>query len=115
MQLSPRMTLSMAMALQELATNAAKYGALSNGTGTLSITWKVHGPPHGERLHFRWQESGGPPVSPPTRQGFGSRLIERTLASDLAGEVSVEFAPAGVVCTVDAPLQRPARGAPAHA
>jgi two-component sensor histidine kinase len=90
------------MALQELATNAAKYGALANETGEVRLTWSREAfPPH---LHLRWEETGGPPVSPPARRGFGSRLIERSLAHDLGGTVAIEFAPGGVVCVVDAPL-----------
>jgi PAS domain S-box-containing protein len=103
-RLSPRTALALAMALQELATNAVKYGALSNGTGTVGIKWRVdrnETPPH---LHLEWTESGGPPVIEPKRRGFGTRLIERSLAQDLTGEVRIEFAPAGVICTVDAPL-----------
>jgi two-component sensor histidine kinase len=98
------MALAVAMALQELATNAVKYGALSNEVGEVSIFWTVQKsgePPH---LHLRWEESGGPPITAPTRRGFGSRLIERSLALDLAGSVSMAFEPSGLVCTIDAPL-----------
>jgi len=102
-RLSPRMALSLAMMLQELTTNAVKYGALSNSTGEIRITWDVDRaePP---RLRLRWEESGGPAVRPPTRRGFGSRLIERSLAQDLGSDVRIEFAEAGVVCTVNALL-----------
>jgi two-component sensor histidine kinase len=103
-RLTPRMALALAMALQELATNAVKYGALSNEDGTVHITWSVHDnglPPH---LALRWRENGGPPVLPPQRRGFGSRLIERSLAQDLNGTVQIEFAPDGVECVVDAPI-----------
>ncbi|PVE21852.1 histidine kinase [Microvirga sp. KLBC 81] len=103
-RLSPRMALDLAMALHELATNAAKYGALSTASGTIDLTWVVDrhcAPPH---LKLRWMEKGGPPVEPPSRRGFGTRLIERSLAQDLGGEARIEFAPAGVVCTVDAPV-----------
>ncbi len=99
------MALALAMALQELATNAVKYGALSNTTGTIRITWEVHDlQPPARRLHLRWEETGGPVVVAPTRRGFGTRLIERSLAQDLDGDVQIEFVPAGVVCTVDAPI-----------
>jgi PAS domain S-box-containing protein len=103
-RLPPRMALALAMALQELATNAVKYGALSNATGTIRITWKVDDLQSPARLHLRWEESGGPPVVAPTRRGFGTRLIERSLAQDLGGEVRIEFVPTGVTCTVDAPI-----------
>ncbi|MGF9764730.1 sensor histidine kinase [Microvirga sp. 0TCS3.31] len=98
------MALDLAMALHELATDAVKYGALSNAIGTVDLTWIVdhyHTPP---RLKLRWKEKGGPPVDPPSRRGFGTRLIERSLAQDLGGEATIEFAPDGVVCTVNTPL-----------
>ena len=102
-RLQPRTALSLAMMLQELATNAVKYGALSNATGEIRITWEVvRGAP--SHLHLRWEESGGPAVQPPTRRGFGTRLIERSLAQDLGGNVDIAFAATGLVCTVDAPL-----------
>jgi two-component sensor histidine kinase len=99
----PRMALALAMVLQELATNAVKYGALSNSTGTIRMTWRVDGTAPA-RLHFQWEESGGPPVQAPARRGFGTRLIERSLAQELDGDVRIEYAPAGVICTVDAPI-----------
>jgi two-component sensor histidine kinase len=97
-RLRPGMALAMAMALQELATNAAKYGALSAPGGHLSITWELEA----GVLRLRWEESGGPRVAPPVRRGFGSRLIERSLAAELGGEVLIDFAATGVVCTVTA-------------
>ncbi|MFL5120498.1 MAG: HWE histidine kinase domain-containing protein [Microvirga sp.] len=101
LRLKPKGALALAMALQELATNAAKYGALSSSAGQVQIRWTL------ERglMHFCWTERGGPPVAPPLRRGFGSRLIERTLAQDLNGEVAVSFEREGVVCAVAAPLQ----------
>ncbi|MFC1458455.1 PAS domain S-box protein [Microvirga arabica] len=102
-RLPPRMALALAMALQELATNAVKYGALSNASGEIRITWSVD---QGEPacLHLRWEESGGPPVQAPTRRGFGSRLIERSLAQDLGGTATMAFPGTGLICKVDAPL-----------
>jgi len=100
-RLSPRMALAIAMALQELATNAVKYGALSNASGEVRVVWLVE--QNGEkRLRFSWTETGGPPVKAPRRRGFGTRLIERSLAQDLNGEAQITFAPAGIICTVDA-------------
>ena len=97
------MALALAMALQELATNAVKHGSLSNAAGKIRLTWHVEqGYP--ARLHLRWEESGGPPVHAPTRRGFGSRLIERSLANDLDGKGETAFRVWGVVCSVDAPL-----------
>ena len=103
-RLSPRMALALAMALQELATNAVKYGALSNKTGKIAIEWTLDGTRAPPCLHLRWKESGGPLVQAPKRRGFGTRLIERSLAMDLEGDVEIRFDPGGVVCTVDAPL-----------
>ncbi|UVF21792.1 PAS domain-containing protein [Microvirga terrae] len=100
-RLSPRMALAIAMALQELATNAVKYGALSNASGEVRVAWVVE--QKGEkRLRFSWTETGGPPVKAPRRRGFGTRLIERSLAQDLNGEAHITFAPTGIICTVDA-------------
>ncbi len=106
LRLPPRLALSIAMALHELGTNAVKYGALSREGGTVDITWTVRREDE-IRLHLRWTESGGPPVVKPTRTGFGSRLIERSLARELAGEVQLLFAPSGVVCTIEAPVPPP--------
>jgi two-component sensor histidine kinase len=98
------MALALAMALQELATNAVKYGALSNATGQIQIGWKIEHKDGLPRLHLDWTESGGPPVKAPKRRGFGTRLIERSLAQDLDGEVRIDFVPTGLVCKVDAPI-----------
>jgi PAS domain S-box-containing protein len=103
-RLPPRMALALAMALQELATNAVKYGALANETGEIAIEWRLDGQRAPPCLHLRWEESGGPPVQAPKRRGFGTRLIERSLALDLEADVDIRFAPTGVICTVDAPL-----------
>lgn len=107
-RLSPRMALSLSMALHELATNAVKYGALSTLTGQVRIAWTIK--PAGSatghpRLILTWTETGGPPVTPPTRRGFGSRLIERGLASELAGEAHIDFDPGGVICRIEAGLE----------
>jgi two-component sensor histidine kinase len=91
------------MAVHELATNAAKYGALSVPTGQVSISWAII-PGDPKCLSLCWREHGGPPVAPPTRKGFGSRLIERSLASDLSGEVNVAYVATGVICTIKAPF-----------
>jgi two-component sensor histidine kinase len=102
------MALAIAMALQELATNAVKYGALSNDSGRVRIQWSVaEGEP--PRLRLVWSEEGGPPVEVPTRRGFGTRLIERSLAHELGGRADLRFEPKGLICLVDAPLE-PAEG-----
>jgi PAS domain S-box-containing protein len=102
-RLTPSMALALSMAVHELATNAAKYGALSVSEGQVSISWSVI-PGEPRQLILCWQERGGPPVVLPQRKGFGTRLIERSLAQELAGEVSLAYVPTGVVCTIKAPL-----------
>ncbi len=102
LRLAPRTAVSIALAMHELTTNAAKYGALANDTGRISVTWRLEGG-DGRRLVLSWRESGGPPVSPPATRGFGSRMIERALSSELGGEVRLDFRPDGVVCEIDAP------------
>jgi two-component sensor histidine kinase len=97
--LSPTLTLSLSLALHELATNALKYGSLSAERGTVSIHWDYAGA--AEKLILTWRERGGPPVSSPTRIGFGSRLIRRTFAAEAGGSVSVSYAPTGFVCTME--------------
>jgi two-component sensor histidine kinase len=88
-----------------LCTNAVKYGSLSNETGTVELHWVVGSADDGaRRLRLVWEEHGGPAVSPPPHRGFGTRLIERGLASDLGGTARIAFLPEGVVCTVEAPL-----------
>jgi PAS domain S-box-containing protein len=106
LRLPPRLALSIAMALHELGTNAVKYGALSQEGGTVTIAWSVERQAE-TRLILRWSEDGGPMVVPPTRTGFGSRLIERSLARELDGEVQLLFAATGVVCTIEAPVPPP--------
>jgi PAS domain S-box-containing protein len=104
-RLQAKAALTLAMVFHELATNAAKHGALSNGAaGQIDIAWQVEPTPQGDRMRLRWQESGGPPVTPPGRKGFGSRLIGGGLAQDLDGEVSLDYEPAGVVCEIVMPI-----------
>ena len=102
--LTPATALTFTMALHELCSNAAKYGALMNSDGTVSIVWQVTRNGEESRLQLLWTENGGPTVRPPTRRGFGSRLIEKALAMELNGKVLINYEPSGVVCTIDAPL-----------
>jgi len=102
--LTPTEALAMGLVVHELATNAAKYGALSAEAGCVSVSWTA---PDGV-LQLTWRERGGPPVSPPTRRGFGSRLIERSLRGQLSGEARLEFAADGLTCHVRLPLAGPA-------
>jgi two-component sensor histidine kinase len=101
-RLRPQASLALSMALHELATNAAKYGALSNETGRVEISWTIRNDP--QEFELRWEEKGGPRMIPRRRRGFGSRLIEQGLAQGLGGEVNLEFGKEGVVCTIRAPL-----------
>ena len=105
LKLDPSTAVSFALGLHELATNAIKYGALSAETGEVVIDWTVDETgPDAARMTFRWTERGGPPVSAPTRRGFGSRLVERALAADLGGRATLDFAPDGLVCVIEAPV-----------
>ena len=104
-RLPPRVALALSMALHELATNAVKYGALSSTLGEVSINWSLQEAIDARRLTLVWAEHGGPLVEPPRRQGFGSRLIQRTLAAELGGAVAMDFAPTGVVCTIEATIE----------
>ncbi len=103
-RLSPHIALALAMALQELVTNAVKYGALSNETGRVTIAWELKGRGDEPRLEMRWEEAGGPPVRVPSRRGFVTKLIECSLSQELNGNVETECESSGVVCTIVAPL-----------
>jgi PAS domain S-box-containing protein len=103
-RLQPQAALALAMAVQELATNALKYGALSVDTGRVLIKWRVEDVGT-RRLLLEWEETDGPAVEAPTYRGFGTRLIERSLAHDLGGQVRLEFRRGGVVCLFDVPLE----------
>ena len=99
-RLSPKTAVTLALAVHELATNAAKYGALCARGGGVELKWWSND----GRLKLVWRERGGPPVLPPARRGFGTKMIERGLAAELGGKVTIDFAPDGIVCEVDAPL-----------
>ncbi len=101
--LDAKAVIPLALSLHELGTNATKYGALSTATGRVSITWMVTEDPE-PMLKLRWVESGGPKVVVPSRSGFGSRMISRVLASELAAAVHVHYNESGVICEIDAPL-----------
>jgi PAS domain S-box-containing protein len=98
---SPKSAVALVMALHELTTNAVKYGALSTPSGRATVDWAAQ---PGGRFLLTWRESGGPTVEAPSRRGFGVRMIERALASDLGGIVHIDFAPSGIVCTIDGPV-----------
>jgi two-component sensor histidine kinase len=100
LMLPPSTAVALALATHELATNAAKYGALSNDSGRVLVRWSVSA----DDLTFVWREEGGPPVMPIDRTGFGTKLIKRTLAAELRGHVELDFEPSGLVCRVKAPI-----------
>jgi two-component sensor histidine kinase len=102
-RLSPQAALSLALILHELATNAVKYGSLSNEHGYVDLVWTVTEDTPA-CLALRWSEHDGPAVTEPARKGFGSRLITRGLAGDIGGDVTLTYEPTGVVCTITAPL-----------
>jgi two-component sensor histidine kinase len=100
--LSPRVAVVLSMIVHEIATNAAKYGALSSESGTVTLEWEVN--TDGQTLRLSWAEAGGPPVTAPVQRGFGSRLIERSARDQLGGEATVDFLPRGVVYTITCAL-----------
>lgn len=104
LRVAPQFAVATALVLHELGTNAVKYGALSNAKGKVHFTWKVEGRKTSPMLAMKWKESGGPPVVPPTRQGFGSKLISLSFASEVNGEVKLDYARTGLVCTIRAGL-----------
>jgi two-component sensor histidine kinase len=105
--LPPGTAQPLAMAVHELATNAAKHGALSVPRGRVSVSWRVEGGTPGRVLRLRWAEAGGPPVAgPPAQRGFGSRVLDGTVRVQLGGAVSLAWVRTGLVCEVEAPLGR---------
>lgn len=110
LQLAPNHALSFGLAVHELATNAAKYGALSVPDGRVRIRWQRGEDPGGETAwaEVEWQESGGPPVASQRRRGFGTELIEKVVAHELRQPVTLDFAPEGVRCVLRVPVRRPA-------
>jgi two-component sensor histidine kinase len=102
--LSPQHAQNFTLALHELATNSAKYGALSKVSGKIEVSWRIEPNRSDSILKFRWQESGGPPVSPPTRQGFGSQLLK-----GLFSDVTLEYPVEGVKCEIEVRLAAPTR------
>ncbi|WP_428032731.1 sensor histidine kinase [Ancylobacter sp.] len=101
--LKPEAAQNIGLAIHELSTNAAKYGALSVPTGHIDITWTRKPADAGGGFELLWREAGGPSVSQPAARGFGSLVIERNLARALDGKVELDFAPAGLTCHVSVP------------
>jgi PAS domain S-box-containing protein len=109
-ELPPRVALTLAMVLHELAANAAKYGALSVPGGRVAVAWSTADDASGQRLLLEWRETGGPPVAEPARRGFGARLLEHGVGCELQGEAQLRFDPAGVHVRIEAPLRRRSNG-----
>lgn len=99
--MTPKAAISLALALHELGTNAAKHGALSVPGGSVDLKWEIC---PDRRFLLNWREKGGPPVTPPPHRGFGLRMIERALANDLEGKVTLTFNPEGLDCAIVATL-----------
>jgi two-component sensor histidine kinase len=97
--LSPQHAQNFTLTLHELATNAAKYGALSNGSGKVGVSWAITRQGKNNKLGFKWRESGGPPVVVPTRQGFGTMLVKATFP-----DARIDYAVEGLSCEIDIPI-----------
>jgi two-component sensor histidine kinase len=103
-ELAPNDALSLGLATHELATNAAKYGALSKPGGKVAVHWKLV---TANQLRIEWQESGGPPVAQRRGRGFGTDLIQRIVAQELKSPVELDFNPDGVRCVLTVPVRQP--------
>jgi two-component sensor histidine kinase len=101
--LAPTPAQTLALTFHELATNSAKYGALSDPGGRVTVTYAVTGEGDQSRLAVQWRESGGPAVRPPTRRGLGTSLIEKVIRRTLRGGVVLEYPPEGLVCRITLP------------
>lgn len=101
--IDPRAALALTMALNELATNAVKYGALARESGRLALVWNIVDDEAGQALALDWQERGGPPARAPSQLGFGMRLLRRSIEGDLAGTLELAFEPAGLTCRMRIP------------
>jgi two-component sensor histidine kinase len=101
-EVSPAAVLPLAMILNELCTNAVKYGALSNTDGSVAISAVIDASM--QRFGLTWVETGGPAVQVPTRRSFGTRLIEQGFVGELKGQAHLAYEPSGVVCKLDIPL-----------
>ena len=103
---TPRVALTLALGLHELTTNASKYGALSVPEGSIEVRWRIERPAgQPPVLSLEWRERGGPAVATPERKGFGTRFIVGSVASELQGKAELQFDTAGLVCTMQIPLE----------
>lgn len=103
-ELAPDLAVPIGMAIHEMTTNAVKYGALSEFGGVITVTWHLRTEDGQRKLHLEWIERHGPPVEPPTRQGFGSRLLERVLTTQIHADVTTDYRPEGLHIQVTMPL-----------
>jgi PAS domain S-box-containing protein len=112
-ELPPTAAPALSIVFHELATNAAKYGALSVPSGRVEVDWRCElGQGQGAVLHLQWSERGGPQVGPPAKQGFGLCVIARIVERDLDGRLELDFAPSGFRCRMAVPVGRSACGPP---
>lgn len=102
----PKSAETFALAIHELATNALKYGALSQSSGRIDASWRIDESADPPQLVFEWHERGGPKVTPPLRKGFGTELLERTLAFEFKGQTIMAYNSHGLDCTITMPLSR---------
>ncbi|AZQ67486.1 PAS domain S-box protein [Silicimonas algicola] len=105
-RLSPNAAITISMALHELSTNALNYGALASSDGTVRLSWELREDQEGQRLEVSWSEHDGPRVEAPEREGFGSRMLERGIAYELDGKVTLDYAPTGLTCRMSFPAER---------
>jgi PAS domain S-box-containing protein len=104
--LAPNEAVTLSLVFHELATNAAKFGALSNTGGRVTVGWSLEPEPAPDHVTIHWQEHDGPIIEIPSRRGFGSRLLERAITHELRGETTMQFAPSGLSCKLRLPLSR---------
>jgi two-component sensor histidine kinase len=106
LRITSKAALALSMAVHELCTNAAKYGALSQPGGRVAVHWWTDGTGEARRFRLSWIESGGPPVTAPDRRGFGTRLIQTALAGEFDGEIDLSYPESGVRFSLDADAHR---------
>jgi two-component system CheB/CheR fusion protein len=102
----PKAAETFALAIHELATNAIKYGALCQPKGRVDVSWRIDNAADPVQLILDWREKGGPRVGPPQRKGFGTELLEKTLAFEFKGSTTLNYDPSGLHCTIAIPLNR---------
>ena len=106
---TPAVGVALVMVIQELVTNATKYGALSVPAGTVTLTWQIERGIGESQIHLSWAEAGGPPVVEPSRRGFGTTFVERASAHELHGKAALQFRPEGLRCDIIFPKNEPTR------